>query len=183
MWVYRYFLVRSCLLITLIKCCKGHNSLGSLCSVVKTLIVSLVRQTNQGTKGQGHLLSCSGQLKTNKQQKNNLEPSFLNQNKHTHNRGAGNAFITFGEDQDGKKWRQADSIDFPTVWRKIPRRSRRLWINSFPLQVGRTMTRTRRDVHQRLQNTRRHFFPVVKRKSQSSLIEVAPSRSCNISHS
>ena len=129
---------------------------------------------------QFNLLSCSGQLKTNKQQKNNLEPSFLNQNKHTHNRGAGNAFITFGEDQDGKKWRQADSIDFPTVWRKIPRRSRRLWINSFPLQVGRTMTRTRRDVHQRLQNTRRHFFPVVKRKSQSSLIQVAPSRSCNI---
>ena len=35
-------------------------SLGSLCSVVKTLIVSLVGPT----KGQGHLLSCSGQLKT-----------------------------------------------------------------------------------------------------------------------
>ena len=31
----------------------------SLCSVVKTLIVSGA----QGTKGQGHLLSCSGQLK------------------------------------------------------------------------------------------------------------------------
>ena len=33
-------LVRSCFLITLIKCLKGHKSLGSLCSVVKTLIVS-----------------------------------------------------------------------------------------------------------------------------------------------
>ena len=32
---------------------KGDKSLGSLCSVVKTLIVR-----------QGHLLSCSGQLKT-----------------------------------------------------------------------------------------------------------------------
>ena len=36
----------------------------------------------------------------------------------------------FGDDQDGKKWGQADSIDFPTLWRKIPRRS----CNSFPLQ-------------------------------------------------
>ena len=53
------FLVMSCLFITLIKCLKGHKSLGSLCSVVKTLIVSGNRQT----KGQGHLLSCSGQLK------------------------------------------------------------------------------------------------------------------------
>ena len=35
--------------ITLIKCLKGHKSLGSLCSVVKTLIVSLVRPTKQGT--------------------------------------------------------------------------------------------------------------------------------------
>ena len=58
------FLVRSCLLITLIKCLKGHKSLGSLCSVVKTLIVSGVRRTNQPSKGQGHLLTCSGQLKT-----------------------------------------------------------------------------------------------------------------------
>ena len=47
------------LLITLIKCLKGHKSQGSLCSVLKTLIVS----GNRGTKGQGHLLSCSGQLK------------------------------------------------------------------------------------------------------------------------
>ena len=54
----------SCLLITLIKCLKGHKSLGSLCIVVKTLIVSGNRQRDQGTKGQGHLLSCSGQLKT-----------------------------------------------------------------------------------------------------------------------
>ena len=36
----RSFLVRSCLLITLIKCLKGHKSLGSLCNVVKALIVS-----------------------------------------------------------------------------------------------------------------------------------------------
>ena len=39
----------------------SHRSqVGSLCSVVKTLIVSWVRQTDR----QGHLLSCSGQLKT-----------------------------------------------------------------------------------------------------------------------
>merc|ERR1712130_737736 len=31
---------QTCLLITLIKCLKDHKSLGSLCSVVKTLIVS-----------------------------------------------------------------------------------------------------------------------------------------------
>ena len=54
-----FFLVSQCLLIILIKCFKGHNSLGSLCSVVKTLIVSGVRARD----GQGHLLSCSGQLK------------------------------------------------------------------------------------------------------------------------
>ena len=42
------------------KCLKGHKSLGSLCSVVNSLIVSGA----QPTKGQGHLLSCSGQLKT-----------------------------------------------------------------------------------------------------------------------
>ena len=42
-------LVRSCFLITLIKCLKGHKSLG-LCSVVKTLIVSGNRATNQGTR-------------------------------------------------------------------------------------------------------------------------------------
>ena len=35
-----FFLVMSCLLITLNKCLWGHKSLGSLCSVVKTLIVS-----------------------------------------------------------------------------------------------------------------------------------------------
>ena len=37
-------------------------SQGSLCSVVKTLIVSGAGRT----EGQGHLLSCSGQLKTKK---------------------------------------------------------------------------------------------------------------------
>ena len=42
-----FLMVRSCLLITLIKCLKGHMSLGSLCSVVKTLIVSGNRATNQ----------------------------------------------------------------------------------------------------------------------------------------
>ena len=45
--------------ICLIKCLKGHKSLGSLCSVVKTLIVSGVRGTNR----QWVLLSCCGQLK------------------------------------------------------------------------------------------------------------------------
>ena len=62
-YVGRSFSVRSCLLITLIKCLKGHKSLGSLCSVVKTLIVSGNRQSKLPSKGQGHLLSCSGQLK------------------------------------------------------------------------------------------------------------------------
>ena len=38
---------QTCLLISLIKCLKGHKSLGSLCSVVKTLIVSLVGQTDR----------------------------------------------------------------------------------------------------------------------------------------
>ena len=45
-------------------CLKGHKSLDSLCTVVKPLIVSLVRQRDQPNKGQGHLLSCCGQLKT-----------------------------------------------------------------------------------------------------------------------
>ena len=54
---------QTCLLITLIKCLKGHKSLGSLGSVVKGLIVSSVGRTDQRTKGQGQLLSCSGQLK------------------------------------------------------------------------------------------------------------------------
>ena len=56
-------LVWTCLLIPLIKCLKGHKSLGSLCSVVKTLIVSLVRQRDRPRDRQCHLLSCSGQLK------------------------------------------------------------------------------------------------------------------------
>ena len=51
------------ILITLIKRLKGHKSLGSLGSDVKGLIVSSVRRTNGPTKGQGHLLSCSVQLK------------------------------------------------------------------------------------------------------------------------
>ena len=49
-FVINFLLVMSCLLITLIKCLKGHKSLGSLCSVVKTLIVSGVRRTDQGTR-------------------------------------------------------------------------------------------------------------------------------------
>ena len=49
----------------MIKCLKGHKSLGSLCSVVKTLIVSGNRPSKQPTKGQGHLLNCCGQLKRN----------------------------------------------------------------------------------------------------------------------
>ena len=49
-------LVRSCFLITLIKCLKGHKSLGSLCSVAKTLIVSGVRQTDQGARSPIELL-------------------------------------------------------------------------------------------------------------------------------
>ena len=44
------FLVMSCLLIPLIKCFKGHKSLGSLCSVVKTVIVSGNRQTEGKTR-------------------------------------------------------------------------------------------------------------------------------------
>ena len=47
-FVIIFFLVRSCPFITLIKCLKGHKSLGSLCSVVKTLIVS----GNRASKGQ-----------------------------------------------------------------------------------------------------------------------------------
>ena len=44
----RYFLISSCFLI---KCLKGHKSLGSLCTFGKTLIVSLVGRTDQaGTK-------------------------------------------------------------------------------------------------------------------------------------
>ena len=39
MKVGKDFLVRSCLLITLIKCLKGYKFLGSLCSIVKNLIV------------------------------------------------------------------------------------------------------------------------------------------------
>ena len=48
-------LVRSCLLITLIKCLKGFKSLGSLCNVKS--------KSQWVTQWQGHLLSCCGQLK------------------------------------------------------------------------------------------------------------------------
>ena len=48
-------LVMSCLLITLIKCLKGHKSLGSLCSVVKSLIVSLVGPTKGQTMSPNEL--------------------------------------------------------------------------------------------------------------------------------
>ena len=39
--LWQCFLVRSYLLITLIKCFKGEKSLGSLCSVVNSLIVNI----------------------------------------------------------------------------------------------------------------------------------------------
>ena len=57
MQVGRSFLVRSCLLVTLIKCPKGHKCVGSLCRLVKTLIVSSVRPRDQGTR-----CSVAGQL-------------------------------------------------------------------------------------------------------------------------
>ena len=56
--VGRYSWVRSCLLITLIKCLKGLNSLGSLFSVVEDLIVSGNGQKDQGTDRHAVLLSC-----------------------------------------------------------------------------------------------------------------------------
>ena len=43
------FFVRSCLLITLIKRLKGHKFLGSLCNVLKTLIVDGAGQTDRQT--------------------------------------------------------------------------------------------------------------------------------------
>ena len=49
-FVIVFVLVKSYLLITLIKCLKGHKSQGSLCNVVKTLIVSGNRRTDQGTR-------------------------------------------------------------------------------------------------------------------------------------
>ena len=52
-------LVRSCFLITLIKCLKGHKSLGSLCNV-KSKSQWVTQSVSQW---QGHLLSCCGQLK------------------------------------------------------------------------------------------------------------------------
>ena len=56
-------LVKSCFLITLIKCLKGHRSLGLLffCQVVKSLVSDSVSEWL--SQWQGHLLSCSGQLK------------------------------------------------------------------------------------------------------------------------
>ena len=51
-------LVRSCFLITLIKCLKGHKSLRSLCNVKSKSTVS-----DWVSQWQGHLLSCCGQLK------------------------------------------------------------------------------------------------------------------------
>ena len=50
MQVGRSILVRSCLLVSLIKCPKGHKCVGSLCRLVKTLIVSSVRPVDQGTR-------------------------------------------------------------------------------------------------------------------------------------
>ena len=45
-------LVRSCFLITVIKCLKGHRSLGSLFNVKKQKVAQSL------TQWQGHLLSC-----------------------------------------------------------------------------------------------------------------------------
>ena len=42
--------------ICLLKCFKGHKSQGSLCSVLKTLIVSGNGQTKQGTRSPIELL-------------------------------------------------------------------------------------------------------------------------------
>ena len=64
MQVGRYFLVRSCLLITLIKCLKGHKSLGSLCNVVKALIVSGARRTDRQTMSPIELLWTAKKLRT-----------------------------------------------------------------------------------------------------------------------
>ena len=50
-----FLMVRSCFLITLKKCLKGRKSLGSLCNVKS--------KSEWVTQWQGHLLSCSGQLK------------------------------------------------------------------------------------------------------------------------
>ena len=50
--------LRVCLLITLIKCLKGHKYLGSLYNVKSKSTLS-----DSVTEWQGHLLSCSGQLK------------------------------------------------------------------------------------------------------------------------
>ena len=51
-----FVLVSSCLLITLNKCLKGHKSLGSLCSGVKTLIASGARPTDGRTRSHIELL-------------------------------------------------------------------------------------------------------------------------------
>ena len=58
-FVIAFLLVRSYPLITLIKCLKGHKSLGSLCSVLK----SKGWLTDSVSEWQGHLFSCCGQLK------------------------------------------------------------------------------------------------------------------------
>ena len=53
-FVIVFFLVTSCPLITLSKCLKGHKSLGSLCSFVKTLVVT-DGQVKQGTRSPNEL--------------------------------------------------------------------------------------------------------------------------------
>ena len=71
-----FFFVNSCLIITHRSQLVTHKSIGSLCSVVKTLIVSGNRQTNQGTRSSIKLFwtakkdgpCIEGQ--TNKSQKN-----------------------------------------------------------------------------------------------------------------
>ena len=56
-------LVRSCFLITLIKCLKGHKSLGSLCNVKSKSQWVSEWVSESVSQWQGHLLSCCGQLK------------------------------------------------------------------------------------------------------------------------
>ena len=62
-------LVLSRFVITLIKCLKGHKSLGSLCNV-KSKSDSVSQWLSQW---QGHLLSCCGQLKIQKRSSPNRD--------------------------------------------------------------------------------------------------------------
>ena len=73
-FIFSREIVRSCLLITLIKCLKGHKSLGSLCSVGKTLVPNQPR--DQRTDRQCHLLSCQTLVWTAKNKSGKLKQCF-----------------------------------------------------------------------------------------------------------